>query len=356
MNPIKILITSPSLDTSQNVGGISNLTKLLLENNSNISYKLFVAGKKDSDPRDIKWFFKQFSVLYSFYQEAKKDIDVDHINIPFEKASIIRDSMFALVCRLVRKPYLIHIRGGVFMGNNQTPKFFQYLIKKTLKNADHIIVLGKKEQEFITSFYHIQTPITVLPNAVQVPAFMPKVLNEHETMNILFLGRIDKNKGLLEIVKALSALKTKMNFCLHIAGEGPDKAWFLEECEKNLDGKFHYHGVVAGEEKTALLAKSHIFVLPSYYEGLPNALLEAMAYGCVPVVTPVGSIPEVVNDMNGLIVSQHNPMEIESAILSLSQNSTLYKQYSEQAYSTIKERYALSTYIQKLNQIYEDII
>lgn len=354
---MKILITSPSLDTKYNVGGISNLTRLLLKYSSDINYRLFVAGKKDSETRNIKWFFRQFSVLYSFYKEAKQVHDLVHINMPFEQAGIIRDYMFTLTCRFVRKPYLIHIRGGIYMGNPHTPKFFRYLIKKTLNKAKRIIVLGNKEKEFIASFYKIQTPITALPNAVQVPAFNPKVLNEHKTTNILFLGRLDKNKGLVEIIEALSALSANINYCFHIAGEGPDKAWFLDACEQKLNGNFQYHGVIAGEDKNALLAKSHIFLLPSYYEGLPNALLEAMAYGCVPIVTPVGSIPEVVShNFNGLIISLKNSMELESAIVSLLENPVLYKNFSEQAYITIKERYALSNYIQKLNQVYSEII
>lgn len=353
---MNILITSPSLDTKDNVGGISSLVKLLLDK-SNIAYSVFVAGKKDSESRGIKWFIKQFFVLFNFSKEVKQDISFVHINMPFEKAGIIRDYVFALTCRYTKKPYLIHIHGGIYMGNTHTPKFFRYLIKKTLNKAKHIIVLGNKEKEFIASFYKIQTPITALPNAVQVPAFNPKVLNEHKTTNILFLGRLDKNKGLVEIIEALSALSANINYCFHIAGEGPDKAWFLDACEQRLNGKFQYHGVIAGEDKNALLAKSHIFLLPSYYEGLPNALLEAMAYGCVPIVTPVGSIPEVVNhNTNGMIVPLKNSMELESAFVSLLENPVLYKNFSEQAYYTVTEKYSLSEYIQKLNKIYIDII
>lgn len=115
-----ILVTSPSINTKDNVSGIANLTRLLVENNSEVNYKLFTAGKKDNETRGIKWFFKQFGVLLAFRKQfSKEEISFAHINMPLEKAAILRDTSFAFMCRLVKKPYVLHLHGGTYSQNKQ---------------------------------------------------------------------------------------------------------------------------------------------------------------------------------------------------------------------------------------------
>ncbi|MFW5886957.1 MAG: glycosyltransferase family 4 protein [Bacteroidota bacterium] len=354
-----ILITSPSINTKHNVSGIANLTRLLFENNSEINYILFTAGKKDNEARGIKWLLKQFGVLLAFKKQInKEEISFAHINMPLEKAAILRDTSFASICRLIKKPYILHLRGGAYSKNKQTPLLLKLLIKKSLKKASQIIVLGNAEKNFICDFYNIKRDrITTLPNCVKVPELNQKEIDKTTKINILYLGRIDRNKGLYEIIQALSTLPTNINYSLSIAGDGPDRDWFIDSCMKNLKTNLKYEGIVSGLSKEKLLAKSHIFLLPSYFEGLPNALLEAMSYSVVPIVTPVGSIPDVVKQKeNGLIVNIKDSNEIKNAIELLIQNNETYKQLSRQAYRTITENYSLNNYIIKLNKIYQSII
>lgn len=77
-----------------------------------------------------------------------------------------------------------------------------------------------------------------------------------------------------------------------------------------------FHGFVGGGQKISLLEKAHVFILPSWNEGLPIAILEAMSYGCAIISTPVGGIPEVVKE-NGVLVHPGNKDEIAKAIVSM---------------------------------------
>lgn len=358
MSNFKILITSPSIDPQINVSGIANLTRMLIENNTEVNYYLFTAGKKDNEARKVKWFFKQIKVLLSFKKQVNdKTITMVHINMPLEKAAIVRDTSFAALCHVVNKPYIIHLRGGSYSKNVKIPWIFNALIKKSLKKANKIIVLGNEEKKFVNDFYNIENrKIIVLSNCVKIPEFKQKEIHKIDKINILFLGRIDKNKGLKEIINALSSISPDIDYIFNIAGDGPDKDWFLELCKKNIAKKFSYRGVVYGESKEHLLAESHIFLLPSYFEGLPNALLEAMSYGVVPIVTPVGSIPEVVeHKKNGLIVKIKNSNDIKNAIGFLFHNKGIYKRLSQQAYHTIAVNYSLDNYLKELNKIYQNI-
>lgn len=350
----KILITSPSIDTKDNVSGIANLTRLLIENNNIVDYKLFVVGKKDNEDRDMKWLIKQPLLIFSFVRSVLLDnISLIHINIPLEKYSSIANSVLAFLCYLFNKSYIIHIRGGKYSKNYNIPMLHKYLIKKSLKHSECIVTLGEGERIYINKFYNIDlNKITSLPNSVQIPNIDVIKNKKKGILQILFLGRIDKNKGLTEIIDALKQFKTSSEFNFNIAGEGPDKVWLLESL-LNERIKFTYHGIVSGDKKTELLSNSHIFLLPSYFEGLPNSLLEAMSYGVIPIITPVGSVTEVVKDkFNGLLVAVNNSLEIVNALTFIINNEAHRSNLSLNAYNSIKSDYSLTNYIDKLNEIY----
>ncbi|MDD4527927.1 MAG: glycosyltransferase family 4 protein [Candidatus Margulisbacteria bacterium] len=353
----KILITSPSTDNKDNVSGISNLTRLLIENNNIVDYKLFVVGKKDNEDRGLKWLIKKPLLISSFVRcLLLDDISLIHINIPLEKYSSIVNSVLAFLCYFFRKPYIMHIRGGRYSKNYNIPLFHKYLIKKSLMHSECILTLGEEEREYICNYYNInKCKVIYLPNSVQIPNIDVDKIKKDEILQILFLGRIDKNKGLIEIIDALKQFKTEFEFDFNIAGEGPDKDWFLESIiNEGID--FKYHGIVSGDEKSTLISNSHIFLLPSYFEGLPNALLEAMSYGVIPITTPVGSVTEVVKDkFNGLLVSVNNTIEIVNALTFIINNEKYRTYLSLNAHNSIKSNYSLTDYIDKLNEIYKRV-
>lgn len=356
MKKSTILVTSPSIDINQNVSGIANLTRLWVENNDKVNYLVFTVGKKDGENRSSGWLLKQIVIIASFLKMVvRRNVSMVHINMPLGKTSSIRDSIFGIVSFLVRKKYIVHIRGGRYSNNENTPKILKKIISMSLNKSTAIIVLGEKEKKFTNHYYKVPNDkITVLPNCVKMNTDIAE--KNHGTMiNLLYLGRLDREKGLEEIIHALSELP--VSYKLHIAGEGSDKDWFLNECRLKLDGNYIYHGVVFGELKHKLLSDCDVFLLPSYFEGLPNALLEAMSYGIVPVVTPVGSIPEVVTDKeNGLFVPIGNHIELKNAIESIYNDKDLFRQLSKNAYSTIEKKYSHIEYLKKLNYTYMTVM
>ena len=90
----KILITSPSFNVDENIGGISSFTKLLIENNHSIEYVLFVRGKKDFERRGFIWLIRQPFVLLNFIKILinEKSIKIVHINMPLDSIGVVRDS------------------------------------------------------------------------------------------------------------------------------------------------------------------------------------------------------------------------------------------------------------------------
>jgi len=365
MEKLKVLITSPSLDTSRNVGGISNLTRLIIENDNDIDFTHFRVGKEDSKKRNINWFFSQFILLYKFKRQIKSDqIKIAHINYPLSQLSIIINFLLIIISKATGTKTIIHLRGGELSLNTKVHFYQKLIITKSINLSDKVIVLGEKEKLFMTEFYKLSiTNIVVLQNSVLVPDFKEiekknaSRLKNNTITKILFLGRIDKDKGLNEILSAFKSINEDLKFTFFLAGTGPDKDWFITECKKVLGEKFYYLGILAYDEKIKVLRNSDIFILPSYFEGLPNALLESMSYGLVPVVTAVGSIPEVIDDnVDGFLIKTHDANDLINKMEMLISDIDLVNQISTNSYRKIAATYSILEYIQKLNNIYVSLI
>jgi glycosyltransferase involved in cell wall biosynthesis len=120
---------------------------------------------------------------------------------------------------------------------------------------------------------------------------------------------------------------------------------------------FRYGGIVTGQPKIRALAEADIFLMPSRFEGLPMALLETMASGCVAVVSNRGSIPTAVDDgHNGFLVEPGDLTQIVGKLkFLLSEGEPGWEQLRRNARETIRERFDIAGYVEKLNAIYREI-
>ena len=274
---------------------VFHLTKLLIENNDKVEYIHFVRGKKDAQSRGFTWLLRQSQILLRFITilVANNNIRIVHINFPLVHFAIFRDTALVLISRFFRKKVIIHFQGGLYNMNPRIPLYLKILVNISIGMANKIISLGQNEINFLTAFYKAkEDKVIYIRNAVSIPISNVVQIN-HPMLRILYLGRIDKDKGLKEIILALEKLKkNKIDYNFKIAGDGPDKSDFLIECDKCIPDNYQYLGTISGDNKNKVLSEANIFLMPSYFKGLPYALLEAMAYKLVPIVTPVGSIPK----------------------------------------------------------------
>ena len=174
---------------------------------------------------------------------------------------------------------------------------------------------------------------------------------------MLYLGRIEKNKGMDYLLEAMRELKAKgAQVTLHFAGIEQGKNGYVGRFQELLGDRFVYEGVVAGDQKKALFRRCQVFVLPSLYEGLPISLLETMSYGLVPVVTDVGSITEYVDDgVNGLLINTRDSASIIAAVDRLLHDRTTLQKMSVAARQTIVTRVQPAKYVEQLNRIYSSV-
>ena len=351
---MKVLITAPSLDHQDNVSGISTMISSIIES-AGCQYTHFTAGRRDADKFDLGWLATQLKLPLDFRRaiSAAKP-QIIHINTAFEPRAIIRD--FVLSKLAGSRPILLHVHGGRFVMQDFTNPTLGWLGEKLLRSAQRVIVLSDAEREKLLA----RTPglnIAVLPNAVSTTKF-PVGDREWGTKNIVYLGRLDESKGLSDMVQVCRMLLPQgFKFRFSCYGAGPDQKKFVSEMKSVLGSDFHYGGVVAGAEKVRVLGAGDIFLLPSRFEGLPMALLEAMASGCVPIVSNRGSIPTVVDDgHNGFLVEPGDLTQIVGKLkFLLSEGEPGWEEYRRNARETVIERFDIGGYVEKLRSIYREL-
>ncbi len=359
MNRKSILITAPSLDTKHNVSGISSVTNFIISNNTTRNYKHFELGRKDNEKRNLAWVFKIIRTMFKWVSAIRdKEIALVHFNFPLSKPSVLRDAPLLILTKLFRKKMIIHLHGGDYLTSKKAPRWMRFILKRVFSGNNPVIVLSPLEKKVITEEYSIKN-VTVLPNCVDLKdakAFN-RSFDDNGIFNILSIGRISIPKGIERIYQSLVLLKqrnVKLNF--YLAGTGPEEAAYKEKFSALLGDAFHFEGIVSGKTKTALFERCNVYLLPSYFEGLPMSLLESMSFGLVPIVTGVGSIKYVVTTgETGVIVDNDPAAETDAAIKSFETDTALLKKLSVNASRFIFENYNPENYIARLNTLYDGL-
>ena len=214
--------------------------------------------------------------------------------------------------------------------------------KDNRDNKDNIILLNSLNQRAIASDLNLE------------PTCEASALNQRRALILGYLGRIEPNKGMTELLAALKKLKAEgRKFKVRFAGKEQTEGEYLPKFEEALGEDFEYCGLVSGETKREFLDSLDVFVMPTYFEGLPMSLLETMSYSVVPVVTEVGSIPTVVKDgENGLFVKVKDVESICEALKKLDDDRVLLAKMSVEARKTIQENFSATKYVERLNEIY----
>jgi glycosyltransferase involved in cell wall biosynthesis len=353
--PVKVLITAPSLDEKQNVSGISTVARQIIERGT-FEYRHFEAGRRDGERAGANWIWKQIVSVRRF-RRAARQVDIVHINTNFNPLAIVRDAAYAATAHSVKIPFVMHVHGGRYLAEEFHSGWLKKIAEKMLRAADAVVVLSELEKKIVENRWR-NLSVRVLENAVAIDeAIAAKRKTGEKTL--IFLGRMHESKGLDEIVEACRRLKDEnFEFRFNAFGAGERKDFFVAEMTKVLGEKFHYGGIVAGAEKWRELAKADIFLLPSRYgEGLPVAMLEAMAAGCVVIVSEMASTGAVIKDgANGFLVEPRNVAQMVKKLRLLLSGKIDSESLRKNARATIKAKFDLSDYIKRLENIYLEIL
>lgn len=347
----KVLMVGPGRNV---MGGISTVVNLYHELGIEDRVKLlYISSMVDGNK------LKKFRVaLSSYLQFCKciKDYDIVHIHMAAQ-ASFIRKSFFVEKAYNCGKKIIIHQHAADFDDYyfKQCDDAKRKKIKAIFGMANKVIVLSEEWKEFFGKNICDPNKIEIFHNGVTIPDYEKNNYFDH---NILFLGRLGKRKGTYDLIEsAKNVIKEIPDVQFYLGGDGE-----IEKCKKfvkdyGLTNNFHFLGWVRTNEKIRYLEKCSIFILPSYHEGMPMSVLEAMSYGLATISTNVGGIPQVIeNGVNGLIVEPGDTKKMTKELVDLILNPLLKRKYGIKARVQIMDKFNMRFNLDKLIGMYYQLI
>lgn len=227
-------------------------------------------------------------------------------------ASLYRESLFALVGKMLRKPVIVHFHAGDI--NKYYPfqsKLGRKFIRNVLGRCDRVIAVSQESARQLREV-DPQLRVTVIPNAIDTSAFRGRRSTEVRVadgpVRMLFVGAIGKLKGEKDLIAALARVRNEIpETRVSILGYGAED--LAAECTAHgIADLIEHLGPVSMDDRIAFYERSDIFVLPTYAEAMPMSVIEAMAAGLPIITTGVGGIPELIDhDIEGLL---HEPGDI----------------------------------------------
>jgi glycosyltransferase involved in cell wall biosynthesis len=274
------------------------------------------------------------------------------------RASFWRKSIFMLTALAARKPVVLHLHGGefdLFYYDECGPLRRRY-IRFVLEHVDVVLVLSRRWHDRLGKIAP-HAKVAVISNPVAIVD--PDNAARRRPDVLLFLGRLVARKGVFDLLEALAIVRTRFpSVTLRYGGEGEaaTTAIITRARELGVESCVEMLGWIGGSAKQQALEEATIFVLPSYAEGLPMGVLEAMAAGAAVVATPVGGIPDVVDDeVDGFLVEPGDVQALAERIVRLLGDAGLREAFAGRARKKVLEQFSPERVLTQLENLYEKL-
>jgi len=361
-NKILIVGSFPNSNQKKIFGGQLTACKILINSKFSKKYRIYKLNSSffTNPPPNllIRSLFAGSRLLKFIY---KIIINQPQIIIIFvaDKLSAIEKGLLILVAKTFNKKVMIFPRAGALINQYMKNKIFKSLIKFTFSRSDIFLSQGKSFQKFAVEelkFSKLNAP--VIPNWTSSSVYLSIGNNrKYQARNIipkiLFIGWLEEFKGVREILASALILKQKgYKFKLLLAGDGSYKKNAIEFIKNNkLDKYITLLGWIDKKKKNKILKEADIFLLPSWNEGFPNALIEAMSAGLAGIVSSVGTIPDfLTNEHNILLVRPKITEDIVLSIERLLNDYQLRKKIAQNGYLYAKANFTVDNGLELLSK------
>lgn len=304
-------------DLSSN-GGIASVIKSYYSAHQIGGYKYDLHLLKTNYYKDKGLFFEVLIFLRSFFKaiyiSVFKEIGIFHIHSS-AKTSFYRKSFFILLGKIMQKKIILHLHSSDFYN------FFladRVVVNFILPMCDCAVVLCTDWENRLTDKFPKSRIVKIENPHEFLTRNAPYIERFNKKFTVLFVGFFIESKGIRDLIKL--ALEIKMrgrnDIVIQLAGKGDLEGHIRNEIEsKKLNDVIDLVGWISGAEKIAMYSNADVFILPSYKEGMPISILEAMAYGLPIISTNIAGIPDIVeNGKNGFL---YNPGDVTGYLLGI---------------------------------------
>jgi len=354
--------------------GVSVVTELIVKSLKNADTRFSVIHLDTADRRGPSNIGKLdlWNVLLALYHGfyflcllAVKRPDVVYIPISQATLPFLRDCLFLIPARLLRKRVVVHLHGSYFREfYRSTSGLMRWVIRYALERTRRVIVLGKTLADLFKGIVP-RDRLRVIPNGIEdYLKYCEYKGLKGNSYKILYLSTLSREKGVLDVLQAIPLVIAKVqNVKFIFVGE-----WFRDKDREeamtlikklSIDPYVEFKGPIGPPHKYSFFQEADIFILPSYYdyEGQPLVILEAMCAGLPIITTNAGCIAEtVVDGVNGFIVPKRDPKAIGQKILFLLEDSNLRKQIAQANREKFLKYYSSERFIEDLVKVFEEVI
>lgn len=338
-------------------GGITTVITQFLNHkwNKNIKMKFIPTYIEKNNICKILFFLiASIRIIMYFIFQNKKDKNIVHIHMSY-KGSFTRALFISRISKIFKNKVIVHLHGSEFeKWYNLCENSKKKKIRGFLKECDSFIVLGEEWKKKIKKI-EPDTNIKIVKNSINIPKEVSKY---NLPFSFLFVGVLIKRKGVNDLIDAVNQMYKNneiKNVKFVIVGSGEEEKKLIEIIEKNgLNDFFEFKGWVENSQISTIFKKSNAFILPSYNEGLPMAILEAISYGLPIISTEVGDISSaVMHEKNGFLYKPGDIDSLKKYIKTmLCMNNEEWNIMSDFSRKKAIEEFSIESYFMKIEKLY----
>ncbi len=346
----QIVMMGTRLDT---MGGISAVVQVY-QDQGLFQRELvrYIATHRDgSRLTKLLWMIKAW--LNLTWSLCLRRVSLVHLHVG-SGPSFWRKSSFILLSMLFRVPYLFHLHGSGFVQFYERAKPWQQRwMRYVLRSAGQVILLSNSWKAWAHGVCP-EAKVSTLYNPIMLP---PQPEPRSAGATLLFLGRLGVRKGVPDLISAVARLVPQFpQLRLILAGDGEVEAARLQAQQLGIAAQVELPGWIDGQAKQQYLKRANVYVLPSYAEGLPMSVLEAMAHGLPIVSTRVGGIPEAVSEgVEGFLIDAGDVAALANSLKTLLEQPALMEQMGKMARQRAVNCFASTVLLPQLEQIYRQM-
>ncbi len=281
--------------------------------------------------------------LLLFIHSIKKSSVTGALIFTSARHSFIEKGIMSIIGSVfLNKKMILFPRSGLILDDYEKSAFMKRFIPFVIRRCHTVLCQSTQWKEFYQKISNLpDNRFFVVSNWIDTKPYhdiFSLKKTDSEILNILFLGWIEQYKGIYDLIDAVYQYRYKLeNIRVMICGKGTQSVQVQQKVsELGISDIVKFYGWVKGIEKLSVLKQAEIFVLPSHREGMPNALLEAMASGLAVISTRVGGIPSVLKDeFSGIIIDPGDIDELGRAMVELVHNPEKRRFLGRNAYDYI---------------------
>lgn len=350
---LKILINTPDLKRVH--GGVTNHYNGLKPYwKENVKYNIIGKRSNTNTGGGIWWL--PFDIIKFVLKLTIWRPDLVLLNPSFNRSAIVRDLIFLRISTFFKFKTAVMFHGWT---QNYVDSINKNKIAGILNNTSGIFVLADNFKKQLES-WGVSVPIYLTTTKVsdELIANFDIESRNGEIKNILFLSRVEKAKGIYEAIDTFKLLISKYpHLKFSIVGDGTEYCNVKDYVKKNTINNINFTGNINGNELIRAFTDADLYIFPSYSEGMPTSVLEAMAFGLPIITRPVGGLVDFFEDNKmGFIVSSKEPKDFYDKIEKLLENSMLTKEISEYNHKYAIEKFLASSVAKNMETIFHEII